>query len=194
MAVDPGDERGGAGEHGEDRTDPQQQVPAGGEQWPHAAQSGADRAGARRRRRITTRNASPGSSLRDHGRPRRAGDTEVESVHEHERAARLTSVRGQQDHQRRPVVGRAPLHALGTQGEQHERDAEHRDAQVLDREVVDVTVGTEQRRQGRQRRRTAAGTAIRPTMTDNHIAWTPTSAASSARPAPSRWATRSVVP
>ena len=96
------------------------------------------------RRRITTTKAIPAPAWRDDRRPRRPRQAHVERVHKGEREDEVDDVGGEQDHERCPIVGRAPLNALGSEGHEHEGDAERGDAQVLDRRVVDGTVGAEQ--------------------------------------------------
>ena len=143
--IDPGRQCGRTREHGEDRTDPQQQVATGAEQRPHAVPTRPPVPGGANRRRITTTKATPAAAWAttvDHAVP---GEAHVERVHERERENEVDDVGGEQDHERCPIVGRAPLDALGPEGDEHEGDAERGDTQVLDGGVVDGTVGTEQR-------------------------------------------------
>ena len=194
--VGAGGERRRADDHGEHRSDAQQQVrPAvSSGRHPRPARSACDGADARWRR-ITTANAAAASTWAitvdhaDPGTPRSSPNTNTTS------STALTSVRGEQDDERRAVVGQAALHALGGERDEHERHPDgadragrswrsraRRPTPPSSRPSGSAPTANEQRRAARRRRRAS------------HIACTPASAAPARSPAPRRRATRSVVP
>ena len=113
-----------------------------------------------------------GADLGDDRRPRRARHAPVEAVDEQHLEHGVDGVRREQDDERRAVVGRAALDALGAEGEHDERDPERADAQVRRAERR----GRRRRRRGRRPSHGAPsamnGATTTPTIADSHIVCT----------------------
>ena len=146
--VDAGGDRRGAREHRQHRANAQQQVATGGQQRRHLDPAGPAMAGWSQLAANHEQKGEACSGLGDRRRPGGRGDPQVETEHEYQFDHQVGDVRRHQDHQRRPVIGRAALHSLGGEGDQHEGHTNGGDTQVLDCELEHRAVGSERRCQG----------------------------------------------
>ena len=118
-----------------------------------------------------------GADLGDDGRPRRARHAPLEAVDEQHLEHGVDGVRREQDDERRAVVRRAALDALGAEGEHDERDPERADAQVRRAERQRRRRRRRGRRPATARRGAISGATTMPTIADSHIVCTATFAA-----------------